>query len=78
MDRVNGDALEVTVQVEAKVARKNLALALWNVPRAFRPGEGWFRRSANCRFVPILAPYSDNLNGFLVADGRRGQTLSGC
>ena len=72
VDRVDGDALEVTVQVEAKVARKNLALALWNVSRAFRPGEGWFRASANCRFVPILAPYSDNLNGFLVADVAQG------
>ena len=71
-ERLDGGALEVTVRVQATAAQKNLALALWNVPRAFRPGEEWFRTSANCRFLPVLAPYSENLNGFLVADVAQG------
>jgi hypothetical protein len=72
VDQVDGDAMAVTVEVAAATARKDLALALWNVPREFRPGEDWFCTSANCRFVPVLAPYSDNLNGFLVANVAKG------
>jgi hypothetical protein len=72
MDRVEGDILEVTIAVDGTRARKNLVLALWNVSTEFRPGEDWFCTSVNCRFVPVLAPYNDNLNGFLVADVGKG------
>jgi hypothetical protein len=74
-DRVEGNSLAVTITVEAKAAQKNLALALWNIPREFQPGEGWFQTSAQCRFLPVLAPYSDNLNGFLVADVAPGRNV---
>jgi hypothetical protein len=68
VDRDEAGALIVTVTVEAQSAQKNLPLALWNLPREFRSGAAWYHASANCRFVPIVAPYSGNLNGFLVAD----------
>lgn len=74
-DGVQDKALTITVTVQAQAAQKNLALALWNIPRQFQPGEGWFRASQRCRFVPVVAPYTDNLNGFLVADVQKGQNV---
>jgi hypothetical protein len=70
-----GGALTITVTVQARAAQKNLALALWNIPRQFKPGTDWFRASERCRFVPVAAPYTDNLNGFLMADVQKGQNI---
>jgi len=63
---------QITIRLEAKVAQRNLALAVWNIPRAWRTGKAWYDTSANCRFVPVVAPFSGNLNGFLICQVRPG------
>jgi hypothetical protein len=74
-DRMEDGALVVTISVDARKAERDLPLALWNVPREFRPGGDWFQASQGCRFVPIAAPYTGNLNGFLIADVTAGRNL---
>ena len=65
-------ATVVTLTLQAKAARKNLALAVWDIPREWKAGQGWYETSANCRFVPVRAPFTGNLNGVLVADVKPG------
>jgi len=72
-DRESGGALEITLTVSARADQKNLALALWDIPRAWKKGAGWFKPQGDCRFVPMLAPFTDNLNGELVCNVRRGE-----
>jgi len=71
-DAVAGSALTINVTVDAKVARKALTLSLWDIPREFKKGASWFNASEGARFVPIVAPYTDNLNGFLIVDVKAG------
>lgn len=68
-----GEQLTVTVSVEAKAAQKNLTLALWEIPRQWRAGEGWWSVAGKARFVPVRAPFSGNLNGILVVDVKQGE-----
>ena len=65
-------ATVVTLTLQAQAARKNLALAVWDIPREWNAGQEWYETSANCRFVPVRAPFTGNLNGVLVADVKPG------
>jgi len=66
--------LAITLEVESDRERLNFPLALWNIPRQWQPGEGWYRvTGGSARFVPVRAPYTGNLNGILVADLKPGK-----
>jgi len=67
-DAETENGLTITIVVEAEKDQANLALALWDIPRAWQEGTGWWRVSGKARFVPVRAPYTGNLNGVLVAD----------
>jgi len=71
-DAESGKSLAITVSVEAAEAHSGLALALWDIPREFQRGTDWFNASSGARFVPVLAPYTDNLNGFLIVNVKPG------
>jgi hypothetical protein len=71
-DSVDGSAMLIKVKVEAKERRQALALSLWDIPREFKKGSSWFKASEGARFVPVMAPYTDNLNGFLIVDVKPG------
>ncbi len=71
-DRETPEATEVAIMVQSQAAQKNLALSVWNIPREWKTGKGWYSTSSRCRFVPLRAPYSSNLNGFLLADVKPG------
>lgn len=72
-EREAGGALEITFTLTAQAAQKNLALAVWDIPRAWEKGDGWFETRGGCRFVPLLAPFTDNLNGLLICNVRKGE-----
>jgi hypothetical protein len=74
-DRIESGSLVVTITVDAGKAQHNLPLALWNLPREFQRGDDWYHASDNCRFVPIVAPYTGDLNGFLIADVSEGHNV---
>ena len=71
-DRETAGATEIRMTVQSELTQKNLALAVWDIPREWRKGQRWFATSRSCRFVPVRAPYSGNLNGFLLADVKAG------
>ena len=74
-DALDSGSLVVTIAVDATKAQSNLPLALWNLPREFQPGDDWFHASPNSRFVPIVAPYTGNLNGFFIANVVEGHNV---
>ena len=74
-DAIDSGSLVVTLPVDAQGTRNNLPLALWDLPREFQPGVNWYHASDNSRFVPIVAPYTGNLNGFLLADVTKGHNV---
>jgi hypothetical protein len=62
------------VTVKAKADQDNLVLALWNIGRAWRKGQGWWNvERGKARFVPVRAPFTGNLNGLLVANIVKGE-----
>jgi hypothetical protein len=65
-------SLAITLTVSSDEPQPDFPLAIWNIPRAFRKGTGWYTVSGG-RFVPIKAPYSGNLNGFIVTDLKKGE-----
>ena len=69
---LNG-ALEITVALETPVALKQFPLGLWDIPREWKAGEGWWKVTGANRFVPIRAPYTGNLNGILEVDAKPGK-----
>ena len=70
-DRVDG--IEILVTLETAEAIKALPLALWDIPREWKSGEGWWQVEGANRFVPICAPYTGNLNGILEVDAKQGK-----
>lgn len=73
-DAAREGALVITLTVQAKIKQKNLALALWDIPREWRKGEDWWSVAGQgARFVPVRAPFTANLNGLLIADIAMGQ-----
>ena len=71
-DTEKNDSTEVVITVESKTAQKRLALSLWNIPCEWKAGADGYVASPGCRFVPVRAPFSGNLNGFLIADVKPG------
>jgi len=72
-DTAADDGLTITMTVQAQADQKNLVLALWDIPRGWRAGTGWWSVAGQARFVPVRAPFSANLNGLLVADVKTGE-----
>jgi hypothetical protein len=70
---LNG-GLEITLKVHSDQPRKAFPLAVWDIPREFQASKGWNKTSAG-RFVPVKAPYTGNLNGFVVADLQKGDNV---
>jgi len=73
-DKNGKESLVVRLTVDASRPQENLPLALWNLPREYLEGTKWFQASENCRFVPVVAPYTGNLNGFLIAKVAKGRS----
>ncbi len=71
-DEASEDSLVVRLTVQASAAQRSLALALWDLPRQWREGDGWWNVKGAARFVPVRAPFTGNLNGILVADVKEG------
>ena len=69
----NAGGLEMVVTLETAEAIKALPLALWDIPREWKAGEGWWTVKGANRFVPIRAPYTGNLNGILEVDAKPGK-----
>jgi len=67
-DTQNSAGFHIKLSVQAKKAQRNMAFALWNIPRQWSKDSDWWSASNGCRFVPVRAPYTHNLNGILVAD----------
>lgn len=65
--------LEVQVTLETPEALKSWPVALWDLPREWKAGEGWWSVLGANRFVPIRAPYTGNLNGLLEVDAKPGR-----
>jgi hypothetical protein len=65
--------LEWVITVETATAIRALPLALWDIPREWNAGEGWWKVTGASRFVPIRAPYTGNLNGILEVDAQPGK-----
>lgn len=66
-------ATHVTLQVDAMVARRALALAVWDLPRAYSSDGAAYRLRGAQRFVAMRAPFTGNLCGIVVADLRQGR-----
>lgn len=71
-DEVDG-GYRVTVRVSSKAAQAGMALALWDIPRAWCLGASWWSIEGDARFVPVRAPFTGNLNGILVANIAEGE-----
>ena len=67
-----GGSLVITLTVDSDEVRENFPLAIWDIAREFRKGDEWYNVSAG-RFVPVKAPYSGNLNGFVVTNLKQGR-----
>ena len=57
----------------AKKAQKNLALAVWDLPREYARDARKFRLTGARRFIPVRAAYTHNLCGIIVADVKEGK-----
>lgn len=66
-------SLEVVLHVESDRELKAFPLAVWDIPREWKSGGGWWKTSGANRFVPIQAPFTKNLNGILEADLKPGK-----
>lgn len=72
-DSERSGSLHVAVTVQSPVSRRNLVLALWDLPRSWHEGTGWWSVEGPCRFVPVRAPFTGNLNGLLVCNVTPGR-----
>jgi hypothetical protein len=67
-----GDGLEITITLESAEEQKVLGLALWDIPREWREGDGWYAVEGAARFVPVRAFYTGNLCGVLEVQAKPG------
>jgi hypothetical protein len=70
--REDADGFELIVTLETPTPIKSLPLALWDIPREWEVGDGWWTTANANRFVPIRAPYTGNLNGIVEVDAKPG------
>jgi hypothetical protein len=71
-DEQKGGKLVVTFTVRSDRDLKQFPLALWDLPREWKTGDGWYTASGG-RFVPMKVPFTHNLSGVLVADLKAGE-----
>ena len=72
-DEQKNGKLIVTLTVRSDRELKHYPLALWDLPREWKAGDGWFSVSNGARFVPMKVPFTNNLSGVLVADLKAGE-----
>jgi len=70
--RESPDGLEVLLTLQTPGALKAFPLALWDLPREWKPGNGWWSTQGTARFLPMRAPFTGNLNGILEVDAHPG------
>jgi hypothetical protein len=68
----NAGGWEIVVTLKTPAAIKALPLALWDIPREWKAGEGWWTVQGANRFVPVRAPFTGNLNGILEVNAQPG------
>lgn len=68
-----GKTHRVTFIVESPRVAERVPLAVWDIPREWRPGKDWFKTETAREFIPVLAPQTGNLNGVLVVDLKPGR-----
>ncbi len=66
----NGVAVDLTVTASAN--RRNMTLAVWDLPCAYTSDRSRYRIEGAQRFIPVRAPYTGNLCGIIIADIRKG------
>lgn len=71
-DEQKGGKLVVTLTVNSDRDLKQFPLALWDLPREWKTGDGWYTASGG-RFVLMKVPFTHNLSGVLVADLKAGE-----
>ena len=71
-DEQAGGKLVVRLTVRSDKDLKQFPMALWDLPRQWQAGEGWYAASGG-RFVPMKVPFTHNLSGVLVADLKAGE-----
>ena len=67
------DHTEVQVVIDSKVAKKDIALSIWDIPREYSENLQVYSLQGATRFIPVKAPFTGNLNGILVADVQKGK-----
>ena len=72
-DQETASGTQITLTVTARSAQMGLALGVWDIAREWKAGTGWYETTPGCRFVPVRAPFTGNLNGVLLADAKAGQ-----
>ena len=73
--REESRGLVVTVVLRTPKRVAGFPLALWDLPRAWKPGSAWWSVDGHARFVPVRAFYTGNLCGVLVVNGRPGVSV---
>jgi hypothetical protein len=68
-----GKSYRVTLTVESPRPAERVPLAVWDIPREWRPGSDWFKVGNAREFIVVVAPQTDNLNGVLVVDLKPGK-----
>ncbi len=63
----------VTLEVEAGVPRKAVALAVWHLPREYSRDASKYSLVGAQRFVPVRAAFTGNLCGVVITDLRKGR-----
>ena len=63
----------VKIELEAAAPQKDLALAVWDLPREYSRDARRFRLAGAKRFVPVRAPYTHNLCVIIIADIKQGK-----
>ncbi len=66
-------ATRITLTLQAEQAKKNVALAVWDIPRTFTEDASHYRVDGAKRFVPVRASYTNNLCGIVIADLVKGE-----
>jgi hypothetical protein len=67
-----GEGIEITISLESAKEQKALGLALWDIPREWREGDGWYAVEGAGRFVPVRAFFTHNLCGVLEVQAKPG------
>ena len=68
-----GAATKLVIEIEAETPCKDLALAVWNIPRTFSQDPSSWRLSGAKRFIPVRAPFTANFNGIIEANIHPGR-----